>query len=172
MQSSVYIAASLDGFIARSDGSIDWLSIVHGTGEDYGYGSFFESIDTVIIGRKTYETALGFAAWPYTGKRCIVMTHHPKSALHGEEFYTGQPEPLAARLSSEKTKRAYVDGGAVIRQFLAAGLVSDLTVSVIPILLGEGAPLFGSLGQEIPLKLRESKSFASGLVRLEYVVAR
>ena len=135
VQCSVYIAMSLDGFIARSDGRIDWLSLVERSGEDYGYQRFHESIDTFIVGRKTYETALAFDSWPYAGKRCVVMTHKVLEPKYGEEFYDGPPAALVARLAAAQAKRAYVDGGAVIQQFLAAGLISDMTVSIIPIFL-------------------------------------
>ena len=168
MQCSVFIATSLDGFIARTDGGIDWLSSVERAGEDYGYRKFHDSIDALIVGRKTYEMALGFPGWPYAGKRCVVMTHGTREAKHGEEFFDGSPATLVARLAAESVKRAYVDGGLVIRQFLAAGLIDDLTISVIPILLGDGLRLFGSTGRDIPLTLAASRAFESGLVQLEY----
>jgi dihydrofolate reductase len=168
MQCSVFIAASLDGFIARPDGGIEWLARVERPGEDYGYQKFHDSIDTLIVGRKTYETALGFPSWPYGGKRCIVLTRGARQARHEEEFYAGAPEALVARLAAEGMKRAYVDGGAVIQQFLAVGLVTDLTLSIIPVLLGEGVRLFGPTGRDIPLHLANSRSFESGLVQLEY----
>ena len=77
---SVFIASSLDGYIARSDGSLDWLSAVESSGVDFGYWAFFEAVDTIVVGRKTYDTVLGFAAWPYQGKRCIVLSHRPSRA--------------------------------------------------------------------------------------------
>jgi len=165
---SVFIATSLDGFIARPDGRTDWLSIVERPGEDYGYQRFFDSIDTLVFGRKTYETALGFPQWPYAGKRCVVMTHTKPTPKRGEEIYAGAPGPLVDRLTAEGAKRIYVDGGDVIRQFLAAGLLTDLTLSIVPILLGEGIPLFGRLEDDARLELVESRSFESGLVQLEY----
>jgi dihydrofolate reductase len=164
----VYIAMSLDGFIARADGRIDWLSMVERPGEDYGYRRFHDSIDVIVIGRKTYDTALGFDPWPYAGKRCIVMTHRPIDARHGEEVHAGDPAALIARLKAEGARRAYVDGGQIIQQFLAGGLVDDLTVSIIPILLGEGVRLFGTGAHDLPLKMVRSRSFDSGLVQLEY----
>jgi dihydrofolate reductase len=168
MQCSVFIATSLDGFIARPDGGIDWLARVERPGEDYGYQKFHDSIDTLIVGRKTYETALGFSGWPYGDRRCIVLTHGARQARHNEEFFAGDPAALVARLKAEGCKRAYVDGGVVIQQFLAAGLITDLTVSVIPVLLGEGVRLFGKTGRDLPLRLVTSRAFESGLVQLEY----
>src|SRR5688572_3370030 len=96
-QVSVFIAASVDGFIARADGAIDWLSIVQRAGEDYGFKTFFDSIDTLVMGRKTYDTVLGFD-WPYTGKRCVVVTSDTsKTSRHGEKFFAGELAVLVER---------------------------------------------------------------------------
>lgn len=170
MNCSVFIALSLDGFIARRDGSVDWLALVEAPGEDYGYQRFFDSIDTLVVGRSTYELALGFEPWPYRGKRCVVLSHRETPARYGEQFFAGEVSVLAARLEAEGAKRVYVDGGAVVRQFLAAGLVNDLTLSVIPILLGDGISLFGgsTTARESRLELIGAESFPSGLVQLRY----
>jgi len=167
----VFIAMSLDGFIARKDGRIDWLSVVERPGEDYGYQRFHDSIDAIVVGRKTYETVLGFDAWPYAGKRCVVMTNQALTPKHGEEFYAGPPDALVARLAATNVERVYVDGGAVIQQFLSAGLIDDMTISIIPILIGEGVRLFGPSGRDVPLRLVSSRAFESGLVQLEYRLA-
>ena len=165
---SVFIATSLDGFIARSNGSIDWLSQVENPGEDYGYGEFFASVDTMVIGRKTYETALSFPDWPYAGKRVVVMTHQSFDSQLGEEFFSGSPAELARKLQEGGAEHLYVDGGATIRGFLAENLVDELTISVIPILLGEGRPLFGAGVPEARLVLQSSQSYPKGLVQLRY----
>ncbi len=167
---SVFIALSLDGFIARGDGRIDWLSVVERAGEDYGYARFMDSVDAIVFGRKTYETALGFDAWPYAGKRCVVLTHQQRTARHGETFHAGALDALVDALGAAGVKRVYVDGGTVIRQFLAAGLVDDMTLSIVPILLGEGIPLFGATERETRLDLVASRGLDSGLVQLEYRV--
>lgn len=167
-QCSVYLAASVDGFIARPDGGLDWLEAVHREGEDYGYAEFVRSIDAHVVGRKTYDAVLGFGAWPYAGKRVVVLTRRPPAPRHGEEFYAGDPGALLERLAREGVRRAYVDGGDVVRQFLAARLVDDLTLSVIPLLLGQGVPLFGGALPEQGLTLEEARSYPSGLVRLRY----
>lgn len=169
-QCSVYIASSLDGFIARSSGGIDWLSTVERPNEDYGFKAFFDSVDTLVLGRKTYETALGFDSWHYAGKRVVVLTHGTPAPQHGEEIVSGDVGPLVDRLGAEGAKRVYVDGGATIAQFLAAGLIDDFTVSVIPILLGEGTPLAPKIGHDVPLRLSEHRVFDSGLVQLTYRV--
>ena len=168
MHCSVFIAATLDGFIARRDGAIDWLSVVQREGEDYGYRAFHDSVDTIVVGRSTYELALGFDPWPYAGKRCIVLTSTAREPRHGEEFFSGSVRDLCARLEAEGARRAYVDGGAVIQQFLAERLITELTLSLIPILLGEGVRLFGATGKDIPLELESAQSFDSGLVQLRY----
>jgi dihydrofolate reductase len=167
---SVFIAVSVDGYIARTDRSLDWLDAVQQESEDYGYKSFFDSIDALVVGRKTYDTALGFDAWPYLGKRCIVLTRRPGEARHGEEFFAGDPKALIERLAGDGVHRVYVDGGDVIRQFFAAHLVDDLTLSVIPVLLGNGVRLFGGGEPECRLVLEDARSFTSGLAQLRYRV--
>lgn len=152
----VFIATSVDGFIARRDGGIDWLKRVEREGEDYGYKAFFDSIDALVIGRGTYDVVRAFPEWPYAGKRCVVLTHRPLPPKANEEFFAGAPAELLARLGAEGVKRVYVDGGAVISQCLAAGLVEQLTISQIPVLLGGGLPLFKDTG-EPPLTLVESR---------------
>ncbi len=171
MRCSVFIATSLDGFVARTDGRIDWLSLVERPGEDYGYGVFFESVDAVVVGRKTYETALGFPTWPYDRKRCVVVTHETdRRPRYGEEFSAAAPQELVARLTAAGVQRIYVDGPTVIQSFLAAGVVTDMTISIVPVLLGEGVPLFGSKRADVRFEPLGSRTFESGLVQLEYRV--
>jgi dihydrofolate reductase len=165
---SVFIATSIDGFIARPDGTIDFLSIVEVPDEDYGYAEFFATVDALVIGRKTYETALGFPEWPYAGKRCIVLTHGETASVHGEQFFAGAAAGLVEQLALVGAQRLYVDGGAVIRDFLAAGLIDDITLSIVPTLLGSGIPLFGAEVPEQQLVLESSRSYPSGLVQLHY----
>ncbi len=168
---SVFIATSLDGYIARPDGGIDWLSIVETPGEDYGFQEFFDSVDVVLLGRNSYDVVLGFPEWYYPGKRVIVLTHRPTESRHGEEFYTGDVEALVRQLSESGARRIYVDGGAVIQQFLKAGLIDDMTISVIPILLGSGIRLFAGGEPEARLTLSSTQSWPSGLVQLRYQLA-
>jgi dihydrofolate reductase len=165
---SVFIATSLDGCIARKDGGLDFLRVVERPDEDYGYSAFFASIDTMIIGRGTYEAALAFPSWPYAGKRCVVLTHSTHAPRHGEELHAGELGPLLSRLHAEGAKRAYVDGGAVIRSFLAEGLIDELTLSIVPVLVGDGIPLFGPGSREHRLEWRETRAFPSGLVQMRY----
>ena len=170
MRCSVYIAVSADGFIARKDGGIDWLHAVAQEGEDYGYQAFFDSVDGLVLGRKTYEVAASFEAWPYAGKRCVVLSHRGGEPRHGEEFWSGSPAVLVEKLRGEGLRHLYVDGGDVIRQFLSQGLIQELTLSVIPILLGDGLPLFGPGGREQRLELISCRSWPTGLAQLKYRV--
>ncbi|HVJ91339.1 MAG TPA: dihydrofolate reductase family protein [Labilithrix sp.] len=170
-RTSVFLAASLDGFIAGTDGAIDWLAIVERAGEDYGAKAFYGSVDTLVMGRKTYDVALSFDEWPYTGMRCVVVTSDTsKASRHGEEFFSGELATLFERLGAEGSKHIYVDGGTVIAHALKANLVDEVTVSVIPILLGEGTPLAPKIGHDVLLELVEHRAFDSGLVQLKYRV--
>ncbi len=167
---AVFIAVSLDGFIARPDGGIEWLRPFEG--EDHGYEAFFARVDALVIGRGTYDTVLGFPSWPYGRKRVIVCTGRPANPAHGEELWSGPPRALAGRLDREGVRRVYLDGGALIRSFLRDGLpVDELTINVVPLILGAGRPLFATGLPELPLRLLEAKSYPSGLVQLRYAPA-
>jgi dihydrofolate reductase len=167
---SVFIAASLDGFIAKPDGNIDWLRIHSLEAEPNGYDDFIHTVDAIVIGRGTYETVLGFGGWFYGSKRVIVLTHGQRDSLHGEEFHAGDPESLLPRLSG--ASRVYVDGGKVIAQFLAADLIDDLTVGILPIVLGAGIRLFPGSEGEHRLVLESQRVYRSGMVQLGYRVRR
>jgi len=166
VQFAVFIAVSLDGFIARPDGGLDWLDPFHN--EEHGYETFLANIDALVIGRGTYDTVLDFPTWPYGEKRVIVCTSRPTRPAHGEEMWSGSPRALAEQLDREGVRRVYLDGGALIRSFLRDGLVNEMTINVVPLVLGAGLPLFGSKLPELPLRLREAKSFPSGLTQLHY----
>ena len=172
---SVFIAVSVDGYIARPDGGVDWLSRFEkpdGYPDDYyGYRVFFDSVDALVVGRKTYDLVRSFESWPYGSKRCVVMTHHPLPARNAEEFFSGEPAGLVERLRAEGVRRIYVDGGDVIRQFFSASLIDDLTISVIPVVLGAGVRLFESGLPQRWLELVSSRSWSNGLTQLKYTVA-
>jgi len=159
---------SIDGYIARRDGSIDWLSAVEREGEDYGYKKFIDTVDTVVLGRNTYDVILRSNEWPFEGKRCVVLTHRPASSRHGEKFFSGKPEALLEQLGKAGCRHVYIDGGTAIRGFLATGFVDHLTVSVVPMVLGSGIPLFAEGISERSLVLEESRAFSTGLMRLRY----
>jgi dihydrofolate reductase len=165
---SVYIAVSPDGFIAHVDGGLDWLEPMQVPGEDYGYGQFFSGIDAVVMGRATYDTALGFGAWPFANKRVAVLTHRPLDSKHGETSHNGPLPPLLAALAAEGVRHVYLDGGQVIREGLSERLVDDITLSTVPIVLGRGRPLFDESLPESNWALVSSRSFATGLVQSRY----
>lgn len=169
----LYIAASLDGKIARPDGSVDWLhEYPTPEGEDYGYGKFYASIGTVVMGRKTYEEILGYDVdWPYPDARTVVVTSDPDLAtptpntvlLHGIEAAT------IRSLAEETDGHLWlVGGGHLIAAFLTAGLIDEMTVTLIPKVLGAGIPLFPDNCPETEFKLLSAESFSSGFVNLIY----
>ncbi|HMG19889.1 MAG TPA: dihydrofolate reductase family protein [Kofleriaceae bacterium] len=165
---SVFIATSLDGYIAREGGDIDWLQIVHPLDASHGYDEFFASCDALVVGRGTYDTVLGFAEYPYAGKRVFVLTHRPAEPRHGETFVAGTAHDVVARVGD--AQRVYVDGGNVIRQFFAANLITDATISIVPIVLGSGIRLFERGEGEHRLQLQDHRAWPSGLVQLRYTV--
>jgi len=174
MRASVFVGASVDGFIARQNGDLDWLPT--GGGEPHGYDEFIASVDAIVIGRKTFETVLTFGAWPYGDKRVVVLSHHPVdfSAVRGGavEQMSEPPVAIAAKLAASGTHHVYVDGGITIQGFLRAGLIDRLVITRVPVLIGEGIPLFGSLPHDVRLRHVVTRSYASGLVQSEYEVVR
>lgn len=175
VQCSVYIAVSLDGYIAREDGDIRWLNnpiyTEVDTG-DLGYDAFMQSIDTLVMGRKTFEKVLSFGDWPYDALPVIVLSTSQKSIPHHlaerVRVLNCAPECLVAKLNNEGIKHIYVDGGQTIQRFLRARLINDMTLTVIPILLGKGVPLFGPLDFDVPLLLKNTKAFSNGFVQSTY----
>jgi dihydrofolate reductase len=166
---SVYIAVSLDNFIARDDGALDWLEGVQDAGgDDYGYAAFMDTVDAVVLGRNTYDSVRTFDLWPFDTKRVIVVTNRPLAASHGEEAYAGALGPLLDRLGRKGVRRVYLDGGATIRQGLDEGLVDDMTLSVVPVLLGRGRPLFTRGLPESQWELTSAESHPTGLVQIRY----
>lgn len=165
---SVFIATSLDGFIARPNGTFDFLDTVALPGEDYGYAKFFETVDTLIVGRGTYDVVAAFKDWPWGGKKVVVLTSRPPATKKANEDFvsTRDVREVHAKLSGQK--RAYVDGGKVISQFLDADLIDDLTISIVPMRIGTGLPLFNP-GAEQRFKLTGSQAWLqSGLVQVRY----
>ncbi len=172
MQISVFIATSLDGFIARANSDLDWLP--QDQSEDHGYNAFFSSIDTMLMGRKTYETILGFSPFPYEGKRVVVCSRTLTAApdhLIGKLEFRAEPLPdLVKMLKADGAKHIYADGGQIITALLEAGLVNRLVLTRVPVLLGSGIPLFGALSADITLQHIETKSFVNGLVQSVYEI--
>jgi dihydrofolate reductase len=169
---SAFVGVSLDGFLARRDGDVEWLKPYEQI--DHGYQAFLESVDTLVVGRRTYDFVLSMLAaglpWPYAGKSCVVMTHRPVDGLHGERAFAGEPLRLVQMLEPEGARHLYVDGGVVIREFLAQGLLDQLVVTVVPTLIGEGVPLFGGVRREAGLVFEAAVPFPDGAVQLRYRV--
>lgn len=173
VKGTVYIAVSLDGFIAREDGAIDWLPAMP-TGEDYSYSRFMESVGALVMGRKTYETALGFDPWPYGSKPVVVLSGSEVSIrpeLAGSvEAMSCPPIEVVRRLEARGVQHIYVDGGKTIQGFLDAGLIQELIMTRIPVLIGRGIPLFGARAGDIQLRHVGTQAFPDGLVQSRYEV--
>lgn len=175
---SVFIATSLDGFIARCDGCIDWLNEANKSvtpGQDCGYSKFMADVDTLVMGRNTFEQVLTFDTWPYGSTPVVVMSHGGNSLPpHLAPSVTASnetPTELVSRLSEQGAKKIYVDGGLTIQSFLRAGLIDDITITVIPILLGAGKSLFGQLQSDVHLALEGTTAYDFGFVQSRYRVA-
>ena len=174
---SVYIATSLDGFIARSNGGLDWLDEANAMvseGEDCGFAAFMNSVDTLLMGRKTFEKVLSFGECPYGDTPVIVLSrnqisfpdHLPSIVSHSSE----RPADLLNRLAGKGVQHVYVDGGLTIQGFLSEGLVDEITVTAIPALLGDGIPLFGAVESDIHLTHVRTTAFDFGFVQTTYSV--
>ena len=165
-----YVAASLDGCIGPPDGSVTWLSPFEGGSEDYGYAHFFASVDSVLLGRKTYEQSLTFSQWPYKGKRCWVFSRHKPKATPGVAVTQDSPAKVIHELKAQGLRRAWlVGGGELAGAFRAEGLIKEYIVSVVPIILGAGVRMFGEDGSPERLTLVESQRYPSGIIQLRYV---
>jgi dihydrofolate reductase len=172
MAASVFIGVSVDGFIARPNGALDFLP--PGGGEPHGYDEFMASVDALVIGRGTFETVLSFPEWPYGKKRVVVLSSRPLdfSGVRGGnvEQMSGPPAEIVSKLSASGAQHAYIDGGITIQRFLRAGLIQRLIITRVPVLIGEGIPLFGTLPHDIRLRHVATKHYQSGLVQTEYEV--
>ncbi|MHB2264867.1 dihydrofolate reductase family protein [Aliihoeflea sp. PC F10.4] len=173
----IFIATSLDGFIARENGEIDWLLKHDQAGEDHGYDDFISDIDVIVMGRGTYESVRSMGDWFYTRPVLVLSARLareevPLALKDKVRFSDGSPERAMAMLQSEGVKRAYVDGGRVIRSFLERDMISDMVITRVPILLGTGRPLFGGCQRDLPLAHKGTRSFPSGLVQSRYEVLK
>jgi dihydrofolate reductase len=178
MKTTVYIATSLDGFIARPNGDLDWLPGIGDadTGEDYGYQAFMDSVDVLVMGRNTYEIVCAFDLWPYGDKRVIVLsrslTELADESPATVELRSSSPAELVNELQEKGFQHAYIDGGKTIQSFLNAGLIQQLIITRVPVLIGTGIPLFGPLAQDVALQHVETRSYANGLVQSTYQYSR
>ena len=171
MKASVFIGTSLDGFIARANGDLDFLP--EGGGEPHGYDEFMATVDALVIGRKTYETVLAFDKWPYGEKTVVVLSTRPLApAPPGAvvERMSGRPAEILSQLTVRGIQHVYVDGGVTIQRFLQDGLIKRLIITRVPVLIGTGIPLFGAIPRDIVLRHVATRQYASGLVQREYAV--
>ncbi|MDR6960833.1 dihydrofolate reductase [Pseudomonas brassicacearum] len=169
----VFIATSLDGFIARPDGDIDWLLQRDDPTEDHGYSDFVADKDVVVMGRGSYEKVLTFDTWFYERPVVVLSEQLAGSpvpeALKGKvRFSNLSPRDVMEELTRQGVHRVYVDGGQVVQSFLRDGLVADMVITTVPVLIGSGRSLFGALQQDVELKLVSSRCFPSGLVQSAY----
>jgi dihydrofolate reductase len=166
----LYIATSLDGYIAKPNDDLSFLSIVHQDGEDYGYADFLKSVDTVILGRKTYDWVMTQVPdFPHADKESYVITRTPQPRINKTIFYTGDLKELVLRLKREQGKNIFIDGGAeIVNELLKQKLIDEFIISVIPILVGNGTRLFKDGRPEQKLKLADIKKYDIGLTQFHY----
>ena len=173
MTVSVFVGTSVDGFIARPNDGLDFLP--EGGGEPHGYDEFIASVDAIVMGRKTFEKVLTLGPWPYGDKRVVVLSSRPvdlAAAVGGVvEQMAGAPAEIVSQLAASGAHHLYVDGGITIQGFLRAGLIQRLVITRVPVLIGEGVPLFGSLPHDVRLRHMATRHYPSGLVQTEYHVA-
>ncbi|GGX61082.1 deaminase reductase [Tateyamaria omphalii] len=167
------MAMSLDGYVARKNHSLDWLNKQPTQNEDHGFFDFMDSVDALVMGSGSLKTVLGFCEWPYV-KPVVVLSRSmtkqelPEHLRDKVEFSRASPQELWEVFSEAGYKRIYVDGGAVIRSFLNAGLVQDMKITMVPILLGGGIRIFGETACDVDLELVSAAPFPSGMVDLVY----
>jgi len=166
----LYIAMSLDGYIATENNELDWLSIVEIPNEDYGYEKFVKGVDTVIMGRKTYDKVLSYGVdFPHKGRKCYVISRARTGLDENVEYYSGNLKNLIEDLKNSEGSNIFIDGGAeIVNELLRIDMIDEFIISIIPIFLGSGIRLFKDGRPKQRLKLKSTKEFASGLVQLWY----
>ncbi len=181
MTCHVFIAASVDGYIATPDGGVEWLDqpgeavLADGTPDDHGWPGFIERIDALVMGRGTFEKVLSFGEWPYEIP-VVVMTSSASGGLVPDhlvgkaEVTPLAPSDLVTALADRGWRELYVDGGKVITSFLGAGLIGEMTITTIPVVLGDGIPLFGRVPESTTLELVSSRALSNGMVQTHYRV--
>ena len=176
---SVFLGMSVDGFIARLDGTLSFLDADgggppdDGAGGDFGFADFVSSIDAIVMGRSTYEFIQPFAEWPYQGKPVHVLSTTLEPGADDRITVHRSLDDAVTALGAAGCRRAYVDGGRTVHAFLAAGLIADLTLSRVPVLIGTGLTPFGELAADIPLQHERTRTFPGGMVQTTYrVVSR
>lgn len=174
---SVYVGTSVDGFIAKPGGDIEWLErpeySVSGM-KGLRYEDFIATIDVLVMGRNSFEKAVSFSDWPYENTPVVVLSSRKLTVpdrLQGKvRVASGSPEQIVSMLAAEGKRHLYIDGGITIQRFLKARLINEITITLVPILLGEGIPLFGPIGGEQPLRLIDAVASDNGFVQVRYEV--
>lgn len=179
MKASVFIATSMDGFIARENGEIDWLPTPDTNsegGEDYGYNEFIKTIDALVMGRNTFKLVLTFDDWYYGDLPVFVLTTQgvdiPDRIRKTVFQMSGEPREIVTHLNEKGYNHLYVDGGKTIQGFLNAGLIDEITITTIPVLIGSGIPLFGPIDRDIHLEHTGNRTSPDGLVQNRYRVIK
>lgn len=169
----VYIACSLDGFIAKPEDDLSFLSLVEKEGEDYGYGDFINTVDTVIMGRRTYDWVMNqVPEFPHSDKETFIITSNSLPEIGKIKFYNGSLKALVQQLKNQPGKNIFCDGGGqIVNELLKEKLVDELIISIIPILLGDGILLFQNGRPEQVLSLESCRNFDTRLVQLHYKMA-
>ncbi len=165
-----FVACSLDGFLAGPEDDLSWLPDPD-PDEDYGYAAFIAETDAILMGRGTYDVAAGFPEWPYSRTPVFVATSRPLEPAAGTvKAISGTPAKLLAAVRKKAKGGVYLDGGTLVRAFLDAGALDELVVTIVPVVLGTGAPLLAGTTERHRLVPRETRTYASGLVQLRYDV--
>ena len=166
----LYIASSLDGYIAKPNDDLSFLSRVQQEGQDYGYAEFIDNVDTVILGRKTYDWVMKqVKKFPHAKLDSYIITRTPRQDIGNIKFYTGNLKELILKLKKQRGKNIFIDGGAeIINELLKEKLIDQIYLSIVPILLGNGVRLFKDGLPEQNLRLINSKQFETGLIQLQY----
>ena len=176
MANIVYIATSLDGFIATSDGGIDWLNEIPNPGQsDFGWSEFISGIDAILMGRNTFEKVLTFEIWPYDIPVFVLsnsLTKLPRDAVGKAEIVSGSIIAVIDQLNQRGYTNIYVDGGRVIQSFLAKDMIDEMTITRVPILLGKGIPLFGEQEESRIFVHTKTEIYSNSLVKSHYLRER
>lgn len=166
IRASVFVGVSVDGFLARPDGTFDFLEA--GGGEPHGFEEFLATVDVLLMGRMTYEVVRAFAEWPYGDRPVFVLSTKPLPADERIERIEGDPHDILKELEARGFAHVYVDGGLTIQGLLRAGLIDRMVVTRVPVLIGTGIPLFGPTGKDILLHHVSTQSYPTGLVQSTY----
>ena len=175
MANYVYIATSLDGFIATENGGLDWLEVPNPDKSDYGYADFIKGIDALVMGRNTFEKVLTFDEWSYNKPVFVLsntLTKLPESVAGKAEIVKGDIASVIHKLNQQGHKNLYIDGGKVIQSFLREDLIDEIIITRVPVLLGKGIPLFGESEHSIMFKHTKTEVFNNMLVKSYYVRKR